>query len=47
MRKWRIILGIEGQQRETLVYAPDQNSALAIARAQFGGAEVRSVVEVK
>ena len=47
MRKWRVILGIGGHQRETLVYAPDQNSALAIACAQFVGAEVRSVVEVK
>jgi len=47
MRKWRVILGIGGYQRETLVFAQDQHSALAIARAQFPGAEVRSVVEVK
>lgn len=47
MRKWRVILGIQGHQRETVVFALDQNAALAIARAQFPGAEIRSVVEIK
>ena len=47
MKKWKVTLSIKGQLRETVVYAADQNAALAIARAQFVGAEVRYVVEAK
>ncbi|MCL4180228.1 MAG: hypothetical protein KJ072_21105 [Verrucomicrobia bacterium] len=47
MKKWKVTLSIKGQLRETIVYAADQNSALAIARAQYVGAEVRYVVEAK
>jgi hypothetical protein len=47
MRKWKVALVVKGQWRETIVYAADQNAALAIARAQYVGAEVRYVVEVK
>jgi hypothetical protein len=47
MKKWKVTLSIKGQLRETIVYASDQNSALAIARAQYVGAEVRYVVEAK
>lgn len=47
MRTWRVILSIQGHQRETLIFAQDQHAALAIARAQFPGADVRFAVEVK
>jgi hypothetical protein len=47
MKKWKVTLSIKGQLRETIVYAADQNSALAIAPAQYVGAEVRYVVEAK
>ena len=47
MKKWKVTLCIKGQLRETIVYAADQTSAIAIARAQFVGAEVRYVVEAK
>ncbi len=47
MKKWKVALVIKGQWREAILYANDQNSALAIARAQFAGAEVRYAIEVK
>ena len=47
MKKWKVTLSIKGQLRETVVYATDQHAAIVIARVQFVGAEVRSVVEAK
>lgn len=42
MRKWRVLLTVNGVQTETIVHAATQYLAIMIAKAQFAGTDAHN-----
>lgn len=46
MRKWRILLTVNGVRTETVISAPSQLQALMIAQAMFPQASAFNAIEI-
>jgi hypothetical protein len=47
MRKWRVIVVIDGRWMETQIQAQDQTRAWVLARQLFGAKNVQNVIEIR
>jgi hypothetical protein len=47
MKKFRITLILKGQQTSTIIHAPTQAQAVALAKAQYPGATNIYAVEIR